>query len=38
MPSVKRFAASWKREFTKVRLARVVLANVPPAFIYRCVK
>lgn len=38
MPSVKRFRSLMEREFSRVRLAKVVLANVPPAFVYRCIR
>lgn len=38
MGSVKRFRALMEREFSRVRLARVVLGNFPPAFVYRCTK
>lgn len=38
MPSVQRFKAVMAREFSKVEFARIVLANVPPAYVYRCTK
>jgi phosphatidylethanolamine/phosphatidyl-N-methylethanolamine N-methyltransferase len=38
MPSVNRFKAIMGAEFSTVQFARVVMANVPPAYVYRCVK
>lgn len=38
MPSVKRFKAVMNREFSTVQFARVVPLNVPPAYVYRCIK
>lgn len=36
IPGVKRFRRLLEQEFTTVHPAKAVLANVPPAFVYRC--
>jgi phosphatidylethanolamine/phosphatidyl-N-methylethanolamine N-methyltransferase len=38
MPSVGRFKAIMREEFSSVKLARLVVANIPPAYVYRAVK
>lgn len=38
MPSVKKFKALMAQEFQTVQFARVVVANVPPAYVYRCIR
>lgn len=38
MPSVQRFKGIIREEFGNVSLARIVLANIPPTYIYRGVK
>jgi phosphatidylethanolamine/phosphatidyl-N-methylethanolamine N-methyltransferase len=38
MPSVKKFKAIMGQEFSTVQFARVVVANLPPAYVYRCIR
>ena len=36
IPAARRFAATLPRYFSEIRRSRIVWANVPPAFVYRC--
>jgi phosphatidylethanolamine/phosphatidyl-N-methylethanolamine N-methyltransferase len=38
LPSGRRFARTLKKQFTVVAKSHVVWGNLPPAFVYRCVK
>ena len=38
LPTARRFAAKLRNRFTRVRRSPIVWRNLPPAFIYRCVR
>lgn len=38
LPGVRPFRRRMEKEFSIVRLSKIVLGNVPPAFVYRCWK
>lgn len=38
LPAGRRFRVSLRERFTEVRTSRIVWLNMPPAFVYRCVR